>query len=48
MTTITIPSGPLQGVQLQVTQRRLPRMRAFLRAAGLQRRTRAVPEPPGR
>ncbi|MFP5451712.1 MAG: hypothetical protein ACLGG9_08165 [Thermoleophilia bacterium] len=40
MTTITITSGPLQGVKLQVAERRWGRARSLLRAAGNRRRGR--------
>jgi hypothetical protein len=40
MTTITITSGPLQGVKLQVAERRWGRARSLLRAAGTRRRSR--------
>jgi hypothetical protein len=38
MTTIRITSGPLQGVKLQVAERRWGRARALFRHAGGRRR----------
>lgn len=41
MTTITITSGPLAGVKLQVAERRWGRARSLMRALGAGRRHRA-------
>lgn len=41
MTTITIPSGPLQGVKLQVARRRWGRAHTLLSGLGARRRTRS-------
>lgn len=44
MTKVMIPSGPLQGVKLEVAERRWSRTRLFLRAtAPLRRRRRRRP-----
>lgn len=40
MSTITIPSGPLQGVKLEVAERRWGRARLIFRSAVRRRRRR--------